>query len=97
MGIDLINGEDCFAEKEIEESITANLNAFLLFIEDTKWLFSKKRTGFVVAQIKLTLPNTKLLVLHKNAENNQDLIEKLPKQARLFPTLTDYYSSFFKF
>lgn len=47
MGIELINGENPFAEKEIEETIMANLNAFLLSMDG--------KFSFVGRQVELTL------------------------------------------
>lgn len=87
----------CFTINTITPDLSEKPNPVLVFIEDPEWLISKKRIDFVVAQIKLIAPDTKLLVVQKNDENNQDLIKKLPKQERLHPTLTDYYQSFFKF
>jgi deoxyribodipyrimidine photo-lyase len=82
-------------------TITANLsqisNPVLVFIEDLDWLISKQRIDFVVGQIKLIAPDTKILVLQKDSMDSGDIIKKLPKQERLFPTLNDYYQSFFKF
>jgi predicted nuclease of restriction endonuclease-like (RecB) superfamily len=46
-GIELINGENPFAEKEIEDSIMTNLNAFLLSMEG--------KFGFVGRQVKMSL------------------------------------------
>ena len=91
------NQDSHFTINTITDDLSQKPNPVLVFIEDRDWLISKKRIDFVVAQIKLIAPNTKLLVLQKNSENSQDLIDKLPKQIRLFPTLTDYYPSFFKF
>lgn len=47
LGIELINGENPFAEKEIEESIMINLNAFLLSMDG--------KFSFVGRQVKLSL------------------------------------------
>ena len=91
------NQNSYFTINTITDDLSQKSNPVLVFIEDRDWLISKKRIDFVVPQIKLIAPETKLLVLQKSDENSQDLIEKLPRQTRLFPTLTDYYPSFFKF
>jgi len=54
MGIELINGENPFAEKEIEESIMANLNAFLLSMEG--------KFSFVGRQVELSVGDEKFFV-----------------------------------
>jgi predicted nuclease of restriction endonuclease-like (RecB) superfamily len=54
MGIELINGENPFAEKDIEESIMQNLNAFLLSMDG--------KFGFVGRQVKLILGGDEFFV-----------------------------------
>jgi predicted nuclease of restriction endonuclease-like (RecB) superfamily len=54
MGIELINGENPFAEKEIEESIMQNLNSFLLSMDG--------KFGFVGRQVKLILGEDEFFV-----------------------------------
>jgi hypothetical protein len=54
MGIELINGENPFAEKEIEESVMQNLNAFLLSMDG--------KFGFVGRQVRLVLNEKEFFV-----------------------------------
>jgi predicted nuclease of restriction endonuclease-like (RecB) superfamily len=54
MGIELINGEDPFGEKEIEESIMANLNEFLLSMDG--------KFSFVGRQVKLQVGEDEFFV-----------------------------------
>jgi deoxyribodipyrimidine photolyase len=91
------NQNTYFTINTISNELILETSPVLVYIEDPNWLISKNRIDFVVSQIKLIAPNTKLLVLKKNDESTQDLIDSLPIQPRLFPTLTYYYSSFFKF
>jgi deoxyribodipyrimidine photo-lyase len=82
-----------FTITTINESLLTKPNPVLVFVEDKDWLISKQRIDFVVSQTKLIASKTKLLVIQKD----DPLIDKLPKQERMFQTLTDYYQSFFKF
>jgi deoxyribodipyrimidine photo-lyase len=86
-----------FTITTINESLLTKPNPVLVFVEDKDWLISKQRIDFVVSQIKLIAPNIKLLIVQKDSPDYDNIIDKLPKQERMFPTLTDYYQSFFKF
>jgi deoxyribodipyrimidine photo-lyase len=87
----------CFTITTINESLLNKPNPVLVFVEDKQWLISRQRIDFVVGQIKLSAPSTKLFIIQKNSSEYEQVIDKLPKQERMFPTLTDYYQSFFKF
>jgi predicted nuclease of restriction endonuclease-like (RecB) superfamily len=54
MGIELINGENPFAEKDIEEAIMSNINAFLLSMEG--------KFSFVGRQVKLELSGDEFFI-----------------------------------
>ncbi len=54
MGIELINGENPFAEKDIEDSIMQNLNAFLLSMDG--------KFSFVGRQVRLVVGNDEFFV-----------------------------------
>lgn len=54
MGIELINGENPFAEKDIEEAVMTNLNAFLLSMEG--------KFSFVGRQVKLELSGDEFFI-----------------------------------
>ena len=86
-----------FTITTITDDLGQKPNPVLVFIEDKRWLISKNRIDFVVSQIKLTAPSTKILILQKDGLSNQEIVDKLPEQERMFPTLTGYYQSFFKF
>ncbi|MBC7472276.1 MAG: hypothetical protein H7196_03400 [candidate division SR1 bacterium] len=86
-----------FTITTITEDLKDQSNPILVYIEDKDWLISKQKIDFVISQIKLIVPNTKLLVLSKDDVNYENILAKLPKQERMFPSLTDYYQSFFKF
>lgn len=86
-----------FTITTISEDLKDQFNPVLVYIEDNDWLISKQRIDFVVGQVKLIVPNAKLLVLSKEDDNYRNILGKLPRQERMFPSLTDYYQSFFKF
>jgi deoxyribodipyrimidine photo-lyase len=95
---DLSNSQNSyFTINTITNNLSQAQNPVLVFIQDYQWLISKQRIDFIVSQIKLIAPQTKLLVLHKNDQEAQYFLDKLPQQPRLFPSLTGYYQSFFKF
>jgi deoxyribodipyrimidine photo-lyase len=94
---DQSDSNNYFTINTIVADLGQKQNPVLVYINDPNWLISKKRIDFAVAQIKLTAPDTKLLILDKNDPKYANLIQNLPKQSRLFPSLTNYYSSFFKF
>jgi len=91
------NQNTYFTMTTITEDLGQKSNPVLVFSEDKDWLVSKQRIDFVVKQIKLVAPNAKLLVIQKDNSQFQNIVDTLPKQERMFPTLTDYYQSFFKF
>ena len=91
------NQNSYFTIHTITQDLSEKYNPVLVFEDDLDWLICKKRIDFIVSQIKLIAPETKLIVLQKNDQSSQEITQKLPKQTRLFPSLTDYYSSFFKF
>lgn len=86
-----------FTISTITDDLSQQSDPVLVFVEDKDWLISKNRIDFVVSQIKLIAPNTKLHIVPKSSPQYQDIIDILPKQKRMFPNLTDYYQSFFKF
>lgn len=86
-----------FTITTITQDLDQKPDPVLVFIEDKEWLIGKHRIDFVVAQIKLIAPNSKLLLVQKGDPSHQNILDKLPQQDRMFPTLTDYYQSFFKF
>ena len=85
-----------FTITTITQDLDQKPDPILVFIEDKEWLIGKHRIDFVVAQIKLIAPNSKLLVVQKGDPSHQNIID-IPQLERMFPTLTDYYQSFFKF
>ena len=86
-----------FTITTITDSLKQKNDPVLVYCHDSDWLISRNRIDFVVNQINKIAPNTKLFLVPQNHPNLAQILKLLPTQERMFPSLTDYYPSFFKF
>ncbi len=94
------NLDNIFTITTITADLSQKSNPVLVYIENLEWLISLTKIDFLVKQIKLIAPKTRILVLKERdirSSEYKQILNQLPKQERMFQGLTDYYPSFFKF
>jgi hypothetical protein len=73
---------------------------YIDFDEQKEYPISQNRLDFVLKMIDMELPECKILLATSTEMKDiraQYGVKLSKEQARMFPTLTDYYPSFFKF